>query len=619
MNIHSPETLPALRSRTFTPLWISQSLSAMNDNIFRQGVIAILIVSAGKHGNVLASLTIALFMLPFFLFSATAGSIADRYSKARVMRWIRTVEIFVFAAAACSMMLKSTILMALCLFLGGTMATFYGPLKFAALPELLPEKQLVGANGLVEAGIFLCVLCGTMIGSFSSTAPYLIIAILLASTIAAWTLSWLIPARPAAAPDLKIDWHIVRTSKAVVRTALQSKILTRIILAVSWFWFVGSTFLTQFAGFVLNELHGTTAIGTLFLGLFSIGIAGGSLLCHKLLRGDISAKFVPLAALLMTVFMIDLFFAARAFHPVAALYSEPNLLPLSDFLSYASAWRIMFDLTMIALFAGLYVVPLTTMMQTYAALENRARIVAAGNILDAVFMVAASILSAVLLSLQFNASSIFLVIGIINGAVAIYICRLLPSEMIKGIFTAIFRLFYKIEIKGLENLKAAGPRAVLVVNHLSYLDGALLATFLPGKPLFAVSSVIANRWWAWPFLALVETYPMHPSQPMAAKGFIRAIQSGRHGIIFPEGRLTQTGALMKVYEGASLIANKADAPIVPVRIDGLQYTPFSKMSGKFKLRWFPYFDNYDIAAAEFYSNGTFKRPCTPSGFVVETV
>ena len=579
--------LPNLKTRLFTPLWISQSLSAMNDNIFRQGAITLLILSTLSMGRTLANLSTALFVVPFFLFSATAGSMADRYPKAYVMRVLRFIEIFVFALAGYALVQQNVALIAISLFVGGTVATFYGPLKVAVLPELLPKAQLIGANGLFEAGLFLAILAGTIFGSMAGQHLAIIIIALLLSTLAAFALSWLVPIRPAAAPDIKIDWNIVRTTKNILSENLKNRTVRRVLLGISWFWFIGTCFITQFADFVHTELHALPEISTLFLGLFSIGIAFGSLACHKLLRGEVTAKFVPLSSLLMTIFMIDLFFSSNAYTSLAI----PEPQTLSQFLHTGVALRIIFDLTLISFFAGLYIVPLTTMMQTLAAPENRARLVAAGNVLDAALMTAASLIGTMLIKMSFNPSAIFLVVGILNGAVALYICRLLPHDTVKGFFATLLRIFYRIEVRGLENLQTAGDRAVIVVNHLSFLDGLLLGAFLPGKILFAVHTEVAKRWWVKPFLSFVDFFPMDPTQPMAAKGFIRAIQGnngiGQRGVIFPEGRLTVTGALMKIYEGPGLIALKSEAPLVPVWIDGLQYTPFSRMGGKWKLRWFP--------------------------------
>ena len=430
-------TLPAFTGRLFTPLWLSQSLSAMNDNIFRQGAISLLAFSALKSGALLASLSTALFVMPFFLFSATAGAMADRYPKALVMRYLRAAEILVFAFVAYALHSNNHLLIGICLFLGGTMATLYGPLKIAVLPELLPPPKLLGANGLVEAGLFLAILCGTMIGSGATTHFEWIIVVLLASTILAFIFSLLVPNRPAAAPMARLDWNIIRTTKQVLRDNLRNRDLRHILLGISWFWFVGATFLTQFAHFVAADLKAAPTVSTLCLGLFSIGIALGSLTCHKLLRGEVSAKFVPLAALLMTLFTIDLYFSSTHF-TATVIHDQP--LTLRQFLDVQAAWRIVFDLVMIAFAAGLYIVPLTTMMQTYAAPENRARVVAAGNILDAILMTLSSLLGAALIKFDFSASAIFLAVGLLTAGVAFYTYRVLQPSVTaddKSLFSAL--------------------------------------------------------------------------------------------------------------------------------------------------------------------------------------
>jgi acyl-[acyl-carrier-protein]-phospholipid O-acyltransferase/long-chain-fatty-acid--[acyl-carrier-protein] ligase len=321
---------------------------------------------------------------------------------------------------------------------------------------------------------------------------------------------------------------------------------------------------------------------TLFLTTFSIGIGLGSLLCSKLLNGEITAKFVPFGALGMTLFTFDLFFATSGLAPASG-----ELQGIAAFLSQPTAWRILADLTAISVCGGIFIVPLYAILQWRSEAAQRSRMVAANNIINALFMVVGAVGATLMLLAEMSIPGIFLVVASVNGVVAIYICGLLPDAIVKAALVAVLRLLYRVRVRGADNLMKAGDRAVIVVNHVSFLDGVLLGAFLPKKPTFAIDTFIARQWWVKPFLALMDAFPVDPTNPMAMKSLIKVVQAGRHCVIFPEGRITVTGSLMKVYEGPGMIADKAGAMLVPVRIDGAQYTPFSRLKGRLRLRWFP--------------------------------
>ena len=354
------------------------------------------------------------------------------------------------------------------------------------------------------------------------------------------------------------------------------------ILGISWFWLLGATFLAQFPAFAKNVMGGNDHVVTLFLTAFSIGIGIGSMLCNRLLKGVISVRYVPAAALAMTVFILDLYFATR--HLPA---DNGTLLDLSTFLAHPLAWHVLIDLLLLSMASGFFVVPLNTLIQARSEPSYRARIIAANNILNALFMVVGAIIAAVLIKLGLSVPEIFLVFGVLNLLAALYSFRLLPETAVKELCAGFLRLLYRVELRGIENYAAAGERVVIVANHVSFLDPVLIAFFLPGRPTFAVDSFIAQRWWVKPFLPLVDSFSIDPARPLAARSLIKAVEAGRHCVIFPEGRITVTGALMKIYEGPGMIADKADAMILPLRIDGAQYTPFSRLKGKFRRRWFP--------------------------------
>jgi acyl-[acyl-carrier-protein]-phospholipid O-acyltransferase/long-chain-fatty-acid--[acyl-carrier-protein] ligase len=353
------------------------------------------------------------------------------------------------------------------------------------------------------------------------------------------------------------------------------------ILGVSWFWLVGATFLSQVPALVKDGLNGDPQVVTLLLTVFSIGIGLGSLLCNRLLKGEVSARHVPFGALGISLFAFDLWAATSGAAPSA------TTLSVADFVARPAHWRILADLLLIALCGGLFIVPLYALLQERSEASHRARVIAANNIVNALFMVIGAVAVTALLGAGFSVPQVFLTVAAINLGVAVYICGLLPDELVKAILARILRLAYRVEIRGIENYRAAGPRALVVPNHTSFLDAAILGTFLPGRPMFAVNTFIAQRIWVRPFLRLVNAFPVDPTNPLAMKSLVRAVEAGNKCVIFPEGRITVTGALMKVYEGPGMVADRADAPLVPVRIDGAQYTPFSRLKGKVRLRLFP--------------------------------
>ncbi len=580
-----------LIKRRFWPLFASQFVGAANDNIFKNA-IAILIIYrlAGQSPigpQVLVSLAAGLFILPFFLFSATAGRLADHYEKTGLIRLLTFVEVLIAALGSWALVLQSIPGMLGALFLLGAHASFYGPLKYAILPEQLPGEELLDGNALIEGGTFLAILLGTIAGGvliLREGGTVMVGVLLTGLTALGFLASLFLPRARPGSPDIAPRLAIVRETREVRGLLGKRRDVMLSVLGVSWFWLVGATYLAQLPAFAKDMLHADEQAVTLMLTVFSVGIGVGSVVCTRLLRGEISSRHVPAAALGMAAFGFDLWLSGNG---VAGGHASAEIRPLAEFLAQPQAWRVLADLLMIAVCGGIYIVPLYTIVQARSEPHERARAVAANNIMNAAFMVVSALAGAAMLASGATVSEVFLALALATLAVAVCICGLLPDTVLKRCFAWVLRLLYRVEVRGLENMEAAGPRAVAVVNHVSLLDAVLVAVFLPRKPIFAVHTVIARRWWVRPFLALVEAYPMDPTNPLAVKGLIRSVQEGSACAIFPEGRITITGSLMKVYAGPGVIADKAEAPVVPVRIDGAQYTPFSYLKGKLPRRWFP--------------------------------
>jgi acyl-[acyl-carrier-protein]-phospholipid O-acyltransferase/long-chain-fatty-acid--[acyl-carrier-protein] ligase len=583
--------LHLLQSRRLLPLFITQFLGAVNDNLLKVALVTLVtfrpIIDPDKTRIVVAIAT-TIFILPYFLFSATAGQIADKYEKAGLVRLIKLWEVGVMVLAAIGFTLEGDALadfqLAVLLLLG-VQATFFGPVKYGILPDLLPPEDLMGGNALIEAGTFLAILLGTIAGGLLILAPHgeaIVSGTLLAFAAGGWIASLFIPRGQRAAPALRINPNIWAETMAIIRFAGERRDLKLSIIAISWFWLVGAVFLSQFPTYAKETLGANEQVQTLFLAMFSIGIGAGAMLCGRLLRGEVSARLAPLGAVGMALFTIDLFFASEHLGG-----GSGELLGLFAFLSHLASWRVLADLFMIALCGGLFTVPLYALLQARSEESHRSRVVAANNVINALFIVVSGIVSAVLLALKLTVPQIFLIVGVLNTVAAVVVMRLVPGIILKTLLAGLFRLAYRVEVRGLENYRKAGERAVIVANHLSFIDGVLLAAFLPGRPTFAVNAARAAAWWVKPFLGLVDAVPIDPTRPLATKALIRAVEEGRRCVIFPEGRITVTGALMKIYEGPAMIADKAKATILPVRLDGPQFTRFSRLKGKLRLRWFP--------------------------------
>jgi len=589
-NAHPPNQLHLLKTRRFLPLFLTQFLGAFNDNAFKNALVILITYRIATQSSIsteiLITLAAGIFILPFFLFSALAGQLADKFEKSRLIRITKLAEIILMAIAMMGFLTKSVFLLMLVLFLLGAQATFFGPIKYAILPTHLREDELVSGNAFIEAGTFLAILTGTILGGIlilmnAGAVTVSILCILVA--ISGWLSSIYIPRAAAAVPELKIGYNIIQQTLDILRFSAKSHDIFLCILGISWFWLIGATFLSQFPTFAKNTIGADGHVVTLFLSVFSIGIAIGSMFCNRLLKGRVHATYVPLAALGMTIFMVDLFFASTQI----TSSNGAQLISASQFLVTLTGWHILIDLLLIAICGGLFIVPLYAILQIRSAESHRARVIASNNVMNALFMVAAAILTSLMFILHFTVPQIFLAAAIGNAIVAIYICKLLPDALIKSIFQTILTTLYKVKVVGLENFDNAGNRVLIIANHTSFLDAALIASFLPEKLTFAINTNIAKKWWIKPIAKLVDLYPLDPTNPMATKALIELIRQGKKCVIFPEGRLTMTGSLMKIYEGPSMIAEKSGATLLPIRIQGAQYTIFSRLKGKVRIRLAP--------------------------------
>jgi acyl-[acyl-carrier-protein]-phospholipid O-acyltransferase/long-chain-fatty-acid--[acyl-carrier-protein] ligase len=572
-----------LTKRRFGPIFVVQFLGAFNDNLLKFALLFLATFTLYKgdasKAGLLSVIASGIFIAPYFLFSALAGQIADARDKAMLVRFVKAAEIGIMALGLAGFWFESVPTLLVTLFLMGTHSALFGPVKYSIIPQHLHENEVVGGIGLIEAGTFLAILGGQLLAQ--QIPPWEAGLVATGLAVVGFLAALAVPPAPATAPGLRIEANVFASTWHILKAARHGRGVWLSILGISWFFAVGAVLLSQFGPLVSSVLMASKDVATLFLVLFSVCVALGSLLVNALLKGEVSARYVPISALLMSAFMVDLWLSSTAFRPMVTDAS------IREFLATQGSWRILVDLVGLALAGGMFIVPLYAILQTHAPREERSRTIAANNIVNAAVSVLVVVAATILLATGTSVPGVLGALGFATLSVALISCWLLPETVIKAIVRGLLRLLYRVELSGAENMPRAGEPAVVVVNHVSFLDGLLLAAFLPGKPTFAVHTRIARAWWLKPMLPLFDAFPVDPTNPLSAKAMVKAVREGRTLVIFPEGRITVTGALMKVFDGPGMVADKADAPIIPVRIDGAQFTPFSRLKGKVRLRLFP--------------------------------
>jgi acyl-[acyl-carrier-protein]-phospholipid O-acyltransferase/long-chain-fatty-acid--[acyl-carrier-protein] ligase len=586
-----------LTTRRFAPLFVTQFLGAFNDNLLKSALAIVvtfrLAAQTGIDAATLVMIAGGLFIAPFFLFSGASGTLADRLDKAAIARWVKVAEIAIMSLGAWGLSQQSMPVLLATLFCLGTHSTVFGPIKYALLPQHLNDDELVAGNALIEAGTFLAILFGTILGGsivLLDRGALIVGGVGIVAACAGWlSARFILPAPPAEACLAEArtrtlaseGGRLVGDSIAVVSYVWHRPALLSPILAISWFWLFGATVVSGLPVLAKDVLYADEHVVTLMLALFAIGIGLGSLLAERLLHGEVSARHVPIAAMAMAFFAIDLHFASASRTATAALAT------IVVFLSTPANLRVLLDLVGLASAGGLFCVPLYALLQHESAPEHRARVIAANNIINAFAMTVAALAAAALLSRDMTMGQLFALCGLGTIVVAVLSAWVLRRTLTKHVLRFVLRLLYRVEVEGLEHARAALPHAVIAANHASFLDGLLLGAFLPGDPIFAVDTHVARKWWARPFLSLVHALPVDPTNPLSIRAMIRAVEAGSACIIFPEGRITTTGSLMKVYEGPAVIAERTRAALLPVHIDGVEFTPFSRLGGKVRRRLLP--------------------------------
>jgi acyl-[acyl-carrier-protein]-phospholipid O-acyltransferase / long-chain-fatty-acid--[acyl-carrier-protein] ligase len=574
-----------MSSRRFAPLFWAQFCSALNDNVLKNALVIILLYSAAEsHGDALVTVAGAVFIFPFFILSGLGGELADKYIKSVVARRLKFAEIFAACFAAAGFFLHSVPCLFIALGLFGVVAALFGPVKYAMLPDQLTVGELATGNALVEGATFLAILLGTIAGgqlvAGSSHMGFVSAAVVLLALLS-WAFASRIPVTTPSAPELPITANPWTSTTHLLKSLWSEQRLWDGMIIVSWFWLVGAVVLSLLPALVKDIIGGTEGVVTLCLATFAIGIAVGSLFAAHLSHVRPNLALVPIGAIVMGVVGLDLALA------IAHTARGTDITPMGFVGSFAGL-RMLADFAAFAFGGGLFVVPAFAAVQAWSAPSERARVIAAGNVLQAAFMVVGSLFVAFLQAQGLPIAWIFFGLGIASFGSVWFILSKWGKEGVRDFGALLFKALFRTEVRGLENLPPAGTRMLITPNHVSLIDGPLLHAILPIDASFAVDTGIAKAWWAKPFLKMIRHHTMDPTKPLAARDVIKLVAAGEPVVIFPEGRLTVSGSLMKVYDGAAMIADKADAVVVPVRIEGAQRSHLSYLkSGQIKRVWFP--------------------------------
>jgi 1-acyl-sn-glycerol-3-phosphate acyltransferase len=581
-----------LGEKRFGPFFVAQFLGAFNDNVFKNALLLMIAFHAADRfsasSNTLINLSAGLFILPFFLFSATAGQLADKFEKSLLIRLVKLLEIAIMSLAAIALWFDSILVLIALLFLMGMQSSLFGPVKYGILPQLLSDDELLGGNGLVEMGTFLAILLGTALGGvligFADYGRALVAAAVVTVACLGYLSSLAIPRIPAVDPQMQINWNPISETFHIMGYARENRTVFLCILGISWFWFIGAIYLTQLPNFSLYYLSGNEQVVTLLLALFSIGVGAGSLLCERLSGHRIDIGLVPFGAIGLTLFGLDLAL-------MQPRQEDAALLSALAWLQSSGALRVVLDILLLGMFGGFYIVPLYATVQQRSAPQHRSRIIAANNVLNALLMVGASLLAIVVLGSGFSIGQLFLLVSVLNGFVALFIFGRAPEFVLRFCTWVLIHAFYRIRIEGTDNIPATGP-VLLTCNHVSYVDALVIGGCIRRPVRF----VMYYRYFETPVLrylfkaagvipiASAKEAPLVLAQAMQQIDSL--LERGEVVCVFPEGQITRTGKLNEFRPGIERVSGQRPVPIVPMALSGLWGTFFSRADGGL-LRWFP--------------------------------
>ena len=578
-----------LKERRFLPFFLTQSLNAFNDNVFKQALIALITFGAigltDQKRLDLQLLASVLFILPFFLFSGVSGQLSDKLDKAKIALWVKLMELGIMLIGGVAFYYQHIPLLMTMLFLMGLHSTIFGPLKYGILPQVLKPSELTGGNGLVEMATFLMILLGTVLGTSlvlrqSLENPHLGGILVAATTIALAIVGVLtaskIPSVSPPDPSLKVDWNPITSTWTNLKELGGNRTVVLSCLGISWFWFFGAVYFTLLPAFAKTILGGQSSAYVLLLAVFSVGTGLGAVLCEVLSKKRLEIGLVPFGAFGMTLFGVLLYFAAPQ-----ALGSEAGSLNLTQLLGKTQTWWVMLWMLLMALFSGFFIVPLFALIQSRSDEKKRSRIIAANNILNSLFMVAAVGVMGVLDKLGFSIPQILLITAILNLAVAIYIFTLVPEFLMRFCCWILINVMYRVKVEGVENLPEEGP-ALMVCNHVGFSDPLIIAGCIPRPTVFVMYWKIfqaPGAHWLFKTARAIPIAGRNENPEMYARAFeaiSAALKAGEVVCIFPEGGLTPDGDIKEFKRGVELALERDPVSVLPMALQGLWGSMFSR-------------------------------------------
>jgi len=600
-----PKQFALLRQRRFAPFFWAMFFGAFNDNLFKNA-LAIMVAFQGAHllglgAGDLVNLAGAIFIAPYILLSATAGQLADKYEKSALIRRIKLLEIAIVGLGAAGFLLHSLPLLLAMLFGLGCQATLFGPVKYSILPQQLNPHELTGGNGLVETGMYVAILAGTLLGGVliadHAQGPLWVSLAMLGFALAGYLCSRAIPQAPAADPLLRVNWNLFSETARNWRMLAGQRTLRLAILGNSWFWFYGAIFLAQLPAYTQDILHGDETVTTTLLATFAIGIGIGSLLCEKLSRGRVEIGLVPFGAFGMSLMALTLASAP----PLAST----EVQSWRTFLAHWQSWHILIHLAAIGTFGGFFIVPLYALLQSRADPRQVARVIAANNIANAVFIVASALFAILLFRLGASIRQLFMLVALLNAVVAFYIFTLVPEFLLRFVLWILINTIYRVRTAGIGNIPEQGP-ALLVCNHVSFVDALVIGTATPRPPRFIMDHSIFKVPLLSSLFRIGRAIPIASAREapgLKDRAFEAAAQALRDGdlvVIFPEGALTRTGEFAPFRPGFLEILKREPVPVIPMALRGLWGSFFSRIDGAAMSRPFRrgFFNRVELRVGE---------------------
>jgi 1-acyl-sn-glycerol-3-phosphate acyltransferase len=579
-----------LTQKRFLPFFITQFFGAFNDNVFKNALIILIAFQGAQFidadADLLINIAAALFILPFFLFSATAGQWIDKYEKSKSIRTIKLLEIVIMMVAAFAFIQGYIVLLIGLLFLMGTQSTFFGPAKYSYIPQHLKTTELIEGNAWVQMGTFVAILLGTILGGVmiaqEQGREYVAYAIVIFA-IAGYLSSRFIPVTPSLNENLGINWNFFSETYRNIKFLKSNRVVFLSILGISWFWFLGATYLVQLPNYTKTTLGGNEQVVTFLLTLFTVGIGTGSLLCNRLSGKKVEIGLVPFGSIGLTLFGVDMYMSQPEVMSTATI-------GLSEFLSLEN-FRFIADVVLIGFFGGLYIVPLMSLIQQRSEQDHMSRVIAGNNIINSLMMVLSAIVAMVALSSGFSIAQLFLLVAVFNAMVAIYIYSLVPEFFMRFLVWLLIHSIYRVKTRGLDNIPEDGP-AVLVCNHVSYVDALIIAGCIRRPVRFVMYYKVYNL----PILHFIfktaKTIPIagkYEDEALLKKAFDdidEALAEGDLVCIFPEGRLTTDGKMRTFREGVEKIIERRTVQVMPMALQGLWGSAFSRQQSNIFYRLF---------------------------------